>query len=142
MATLFVSQIFKYHGMPSSIVSDRDPRLTSLFWKKGLFENLGTKLNFSSAYHPQTDGQSEIANLTILDLLKTYVDGVDQRGQWEKYLPLVEYAYNNTIHSSTGKTPFEIVEGRPKVPPILRMKGDIFAVEVHVRDIKESFQKI
>ena len=80
--------------MPSSIVSDRDPRMTSLFWK-GLFENLGTKLNFSSAYHPQTDGQSEIANLTILDLLKTYVDGVDQRGQWEKYLPLVEYAYNN-----------------------------------------------
>ena len=100
MATLFVSQIFKYHGMPSSIISDRDPRMTSLFWK-GLFENLGTKLNFSSAYHPQTDGQSKIANLTILDLLKNYVDGVDQRGQWEKYLPLVEYAYNNTVHSST-----------------------------------------
>ena len=102
MATLFVSQIFKYHGMPSSIVSDRDSRMTSLFWK-GLFENLGTKLNFSLAYHPQTDDQSEIANLTILDLLKNYVDGVDQRGQWEKYLPLVEYAYNNTIHSSIGQ---------------------------------------
>ena len=57
------------------------------------------------------DGQSEIANLTIPDLLKNYVDGVDQRGQWEKYLPLVEYAYNNTVHSSTRKTPFEIVEG-------------------------------
>ncbi|MCO5555307.1 hypothetical protein L7F22_008852 [Adiantum nelumboides] len=67
MATLYISQIFKYHGLPSSIVSDRDPRMTSNFWK-GLFENLGTRLNFSSAYHPQTDGQSEIANLTILDL--------------------------------------------------------------------------
>ena len=88
------------------------------------------------------DGQSKIANLTILDLLKTYVDSVDQRGEWEKYLPLVEHAYNNTVHSSTGKTPFEIVEGRPKVPPILRMKGDIFAADEHVRDIKESFQKI
>ena len=106
MATLFISQVFKYHGLPTSIVSDRDPRMTSNFWK-GLFENLDTKLNFS--YHPQTDGQSEIANLTILDLLKTYVMDVDQKDQWKKYLPLVEYAYNNTIHTSTGKTPFEVI---------------------------------
>ena len=61
MTMLFISQIFKYHGMPSSIVFDRDPRMTSLFWQ-GLFKNLGTKLNISLAYHPQTDGQSEIAN--------------------------------------------------------------------------------
>ena len=93
MATLFISQIFKYHGMPSSIVSDRDPRMTSLFWQ-GLFDNLGTKLNFSLAYHPQTDGQSEIANLTILDLLNNYIKEIGQRENWEKYLPLVEYAYN------------------------------------------------
>ena len=78
MATLFVSQIFKYHELPTSIVSDRDPRMTSLFWQ-GLFENLGTKLNFSSAYHPQTDGQSEIVNSTILDLLKNYVGEVAQK---------------------------------------------------------------
>ncbi|MCO5598126.1 hypothetical protein L7F22_052218 [Adiantum nelumboides] len=64
MATLFTSQVFKYHGLPTSIVSDRDPRMTINFWK-GLFENLGTRLNFSSAYHPQTDGQSEIANLMV-----------------------------------------------------------------------------
>ena len=71
MASLFISQIFKYHGLPKSIVSDRDPRMTSNFWK-GLFDNLGTRLNFSSAYHtpPITDGQSEIAILTIIDLLK------------------------------------------------------------------------
>ena len=111
MAKLFISQIFKYHGLPTSIVSDRDPRMTSLFWR-GLFENLGTRLNFSLAYHPQTDGQSEIVNSTILDLLKCYVNEVDQRNQWEKYLPLVDYAYNNTVHSSNGKNPFEVIEGK------------------------------
>ncbi|MCO5574636.1 hypothetical protein L7F22_028425 [Adiantum nelumboides] len=141
METLFISQIFKYHGLPTSIVSDRDPRMTSNFWK-GLFENLGTRLNFSSAYHPQMDGQSEIANLTILDLLKSYVMEVDQRSQWEKYLPLVEYAYNNTVHTSTGKAPFEVIEGRPKSPLLLKVHGKIFAADEYSRDLKESFQKI
>ena len=141
MATLFISQIFKYHGLPTSIVSDRDPRMTSNFWK-GLFENLGTRLNFSSAYHPQTDGQSEIANLTILDLLKAYVTEVDQSSQWEKYLPLLEYAYNNTVHTSTGKAPFDIIEGRSKSPLLLKMHGKIFAADEYSRDLNESFQKI
>ncbi|MCO5612738.1 hypothetical protein L7F22_067007 [Adiantum nelumboides] len=141
MATLFISQVFKYHGLPTSIVSDRDPRMTSNFWK-GLFDNLGTRLNFSSAYHSQTDGQSEIANLTVLDLLKAYVTEVDQRSQWEKYLPLVEYAYNNTVHTSIGKAPFEVIEGRPKSPLLLKVHGKIFVADEYSRDLKESFQKI
>ncbi|MCO5562378.1 hypothetical protein L7F22_016005 [Adiantum nelumboides] len=115
--------------------------MTSNFWK-GLFENLSTRLNFSSAYHPQTDGQSEIANLTILDLLKSYVTEVDQRSQWEEYLPLVEYAYNNTVHTSTGKAPFEVLEGRPKSPLLLKVQGKIFVADEYSRDLKESFQKI
>ncbi|MCO5609411.1 hypothetical protein L7F22_063637 [Adiantum nelumboides] len=68
---------------------------------RALFENLRTKLDFSSAYHPQTDGQSEIANATVLDLLKCYVS--EKQSEWEKYLPLVEFAYNNTIHSTTDE---------------------------------------
>ncbi|MCO5584382.1 hypothetical protein L7F22_038308 [Adiantum nelumboides] len=115
--------------------------MTSNFWK-GLFENLGTRLNFSSAYHPQTDGQSEIANLTVLDLLKAYVTEVDQRSQWEKYLPLVEYTYNNTVHTSTGKAPFEVIEGRPKSPLLLKVHGKIFAADEYSQNLKESFQKI
>ncbi|MCO5548846.1 hypothetical protein L7F22_002308 [Adiantum nelumboides] len=115
--------------------------MSSLFWR-GLFDNVGTKLNFSSAYHPQTDGQSEIVNSTILNLLKCYVNEVDQRNQWEVYLPLLEYAYNNTIHTSTGRTPFEIIEGRPKVPPILRTQQQIFAADEYVRDVRDAFQKI
>ncbi|MCO5554099.1 hypothetical protein L7F22_007625 [Adiantum nelumboides] len=81
--------------------------------QRGLFQNLGTKLNFSSAYHPQTDGQSEIANSIVLDLLKAYVTEVDQHNQWEKYLPLVEYAYNNTVNTSTGDPPQEPVLDEP-----------------------------
>ncbi|MCO5578506.1 hypothetical protein L7F22_032349 [Adiantum nelumboides] len=138
MATLFISQVFKYHDLPTSIVSDRYPRMTNNFWK-GLFENLRTRLNFSSAYHPQTNGQSEIANLAILDLLKAYMRELDQRSQWEKYLPLVEYAYNNTIHTSIGKAPFEVIEGRTKSPLLLKVHGKIFAADEYSQDLKESF---
>ncbi|MCO5606904.1 hypothetical protein L7F22_061095 [Adiantum nelumboides] len=139
MARLFMSNVFKYHGMPQSIVSDRDPRMTSLFWR-GLFENMGTTLKFSSSFHPQTDGQSEEANSTVLDLLKCYVS--EHKGKWEQYLPLVEYAYNNTMHSSTGKALFEIVEGGKKVPPILHTKDKIFEADKYVQDMDEMYKKV
>ncbi|MCO5549257.1 hypothetical protein L7F22_002724 [Adiantum nelumboides] len=129
LARLFVAQIFRLHGMPKTIVSDTDPRFTSLFWK-AIWENIGTRLQFSSSFHPQTDGQSEIANSVVLDLLKSYVS--DQKTQWERYLPLVEFAYNNTIHSSTGKAPFEIVEGAMKKSQERQKK----AADRHRRDLK------
>ncbi|MCO5577957.1 hypothetical protein L7F22_031794 [Adiantum nelumboides] len=94
LARLFVAQIFRLHGMPETIVSDRDPRFTSLFFK-AIWANIGMRLQFSSSFHPQTDGQSEIANSVVLDLLKSYIS--DQKTQWERCLPLVEFAYNNTI---------------------------------------------
>ncbi|MCO5608753.1 hypothetical protein L7F22_062968 [Adiantum nelumboides] len=86
MVKLFMHNIFKYHGMPQSIVSDRDPRMTSLFWKI-LFENMGFTFEFSSSFHPQIDGQSEEANSTVLDLLKCCVRA---QGNLGIYLPLVE----------------------------------------------------
>ncbi|MCO5552283.1 hypothetical protein L7F22_005795 [Adiantum nelumboides] len=139
MVKLFMHNIFKYHGMPQSIVSDRDPRMTSLFWK-ALFENMGTTLKFSSSFHPQTDGQSKEANSTVLDLLKCYVS--EHKATWEHYLPLVEYAYNNTVHTSTGKAPFEIVEGGKKVPPILQTKDKIFEADKYVQNMDEAYRKI
>ncbi|MCO5607289.1 hypothetical protein L7F22_061482 [Adiantum nelumboides] len=78
LARLFVAQIFRLHGMPETIVSDRDPRFTSLIWK-AIWENIGTWLQFSSSFHPHTDGQSEIANSVVLDLLKSYIS--DQKTQ-------------------------------------------------------------
>ncbi|MCO5604452.1 hypothetical protein L7F22_058618 [Adiantum nelumboides] len=107
----------------------RDPRFTSLFWK-AIWENIGTRLQFSSSFHPQTDKQSEIANSVVLDLLKSYIS--DQKTQWERYLPLVEFAYNNTIHSSPGKAPFEIVEGAMKKSQERQKK----AADRHQRDWK------
>ncbi|MCO5563698.1 hypothetical protein L7F22_017345 [Adiantum nelumboides] len=119
MVKLFMHNIFKYHGMPQSIVSDRDPRMTSLFWK-ALFEIMGTTLKFSSSFHPQTDGQSEEANSFVQDLLKCYVS--EHKATWEHYLLSVEYAYNNIVHTSTGKAPFEIVEGARKSHPFCRLR--------------------
>ncbi|MCO5599335.1 hypothetical protein L7F22_053436 [Adiantum nelumboides] len=139
MVKLFMHNIFEYHGMPQSIVSDRDPRMTSLFWK-ALFENMGTTLKFSSSFHPQTDGQSKEANFTVLDLLKCYVS--EHKATWEHYLPLVEYAYNNTVHTPTGKAPFEIVEGGKKVPSILQTKDKIFEVDKYVQNTDKAYRKI
>ena len=142
IARLFIQHIFKNHGLPQSIIGDRDPRTTSLFWR-ALFDNLVTKLKFSSAYHPQTDGQSEIANLSILDMLKCYAH--ETQTQWEKYLPLVEFAYNNIVHSSTGKAPFEIIYGKPLLLPIMRTKEEIFHADEFVHtafsQVKSAIEK-
>ncbi|MCO5612854.1 hypothetical protein L7F22_067125 [Adiantum nelumboides] len=107
---------------------------------QALFENMGTTLKFSSSFHPQTDGQSEEANSTVLDLLKCYVS--EHKATWEHYLPLVEYAYNNTVHTSTGKAPFEIVEGGKNVPPILQTKDKIFEADKYVQNTDEAYRKI
>ncbi|MCO5600860.1 hypothetical protein L7F22_054977 [Adiantum nelumboides] len=101
---------------------------------------MGTTLKFSSSFHLQTDGQSKEANSSVLDLLKCYVS--KHKGKWEQYLPLVEYAYNNTVHSSTGKAPFEIVEGGKKVPPILHTKDKIFEADKYAQDMDEMYKKV
>jgi len=99
----------KLHGVPSSIVSDRDPRFTSRFWKS-LQEALGSNLRLSSAYHPQKDGQSERTIQLLEDLLRVCV--LEQGGTWDSHLPLIEFTYNNSYHSSIGMAPFEALYGR------------------------------
>ena len=103
LASLFLSHILKLHGLPKSIVSDRDPRFTGAFWKT-LHEHLGTTLSFSTAYHPQTDGQSERANRTIEQMLRPFVRSTSM--EWDVVLPLLEFSYNNSISPSTGFSPF------------------------------------
>ncbi|KAG2383927.1 uncharacterized protein HKW66_Vig0153100 [Vigna angularis] len=93
LAKLYIKEIVRLHGVPSSIISDRDTRFTSRFWQS-LQGELGSKLQMSSAYHPQTDGQSERTIQTLEDLLRTCV--LDHLGAWDEVLPLVEFTYNNS----------------------------------------------
>jgi len=109
LAQLYVKEIMRLHGVPSSIVSDRDPRFTSRFWQT-LQEALGTKLTMSLAYHPQTDGQSERTIQSLEDLLWTCI--LDHLGAWNEVLPLIEFTYNNSFHASIDTAPYEALYGR------------------------------
>jgi len=97
--------VFKLHGLPSSIISDRDPRFTAGLWKE-VFKALGVKLAMGSAYHPQTDGQTERVNRTLEAGLRAYAD--KKGAEWAEWLPMCEAFYNSSTHSSTGQTPFEM----------------------------------
>ena len=109
LAETFQKEIIRLHGTPVSIISDRDPRFTSRFWK-GFQKAWGTSLNFSTAFHPQTDGQSERTIQTLEDMLRTCA--IEWSGNWDDYLCLVEFAYNNSWHASIGMAPFEALYGR------------------------------
>nr|CAN71472.1 hypothetical protein VITISV_040055 [Vitis vinifera] len=115
LASLYVKEIVRMHGVPVSIVSDRDPRFTSRFWHS-LQKALGTKLSFSTAFHPQTDGQSEMVIQVLEDLLRACI--LELQGNWDDHLPLVKFAYNNSFQASIGMTPFEALYGRKCRSPI------------------------
>ncbi|GKB79417.1 putative reverse transcriptase domain-containing protein [Tanacetum coccineum] len=93
------------HGVSISIISDHDSRFTSRFWQS-MQEALGTRLDMSTAYHPQTDGQSKLTIQTLEDMLRACV--LDFRGSWDVHLPLVEFSYNNSYHLIVRSAPFEI----------------------------------
>ncbi|KAE8668680.1 Detected protein of unknown function [Hibiscus syriacus] len=114
-AELYIREIIRLHGIPVSIISDRDPRFTSRFWKS-LHGALGTRLNFSTAFHPQTDGQSERMIQILEDMLRACV--IEFKGSWEKYLPLAEFAYNNSYQSSIKMATYEALYGRKCRTPL------------------------
>lgn len=109
LARILLREVVRHHGLPKSIVSDRDPRFIAHFWKD-LWALLQTKLNMSTSYHPQTDGQTERANRTLEDMLRAYVSA--QQDDWDELLPLVEMAYNDSVQASTGFSPYYLNTGR------------------------------
>ncbi|CAG8622037.1 7437_t:CDS:2 [Paraglomus occultum] len=117
VAKLFFSTIFKNHRLPKVIISDRDAKFTSNFWKL-LFNHIGTKLAMFTAFHPQTDGQTERMNHTLEEMLRAY--SIYKQNTWDEYLPAVKFAYNNSKQASTGFTPFELDCGQhPNTPASL-----------------------
>lgn len=115
LAELYIQEIVRLHGIPVSIVSDRDSRFVSHFWKS-LHQALGTNLSFSTTYHPQTDGQSERTIQILEDMLRACVN--DMRGSWDHHMPLVEFAYNNSYQASIKMAPFEALYGRRCRSPV------------------------
>ena len=120
LARVMVTTVVKHHGMPAAIVSDRDPRFTGHFWQ-ALMKSLGTKLQMSTAFHPQTNGLTERANQTIEQMLRAVVN--EEQSNWDEHLDLVEFAYNNSKQASTGHSPFFLNYGQnPSTPVQLAMK--------------------
>ncbi|GJV35445.1 putative reverse transcriptase domain-containing protein [Tanacetum coccineum] len=138
LARLYLNEIVARHGVPISIISDRDSRFTSRFWQS-MQEALGTRLDMSTAYHPQTDGQSERTIQTLEDMLRACV--LDFGGSWDVHLPLVEFSYNNSYHSSVRCAPFEALYGRKCRSPIMGAEigeGQLIGPEL----VQETTEKI
>ena len=110
-----MNEIVQLHGIPLSIVSDHDPRFTSRFWKE-LQLAMGTRLNFSTAFDPQTDGQSE----RVIQVLEYMLQGcvLDFPGSWDRYISIMEFSYNNKYQSSICMVPYEALDGRKCRTPV------------------------
>ncbi|GJV72716.1 putative reverse transcriptase domain-containing protein [Tanacetum coccineum] len=115
LARIYLKEVVTRHGIPVSIICDRDPRFASNFWRS-LQNALGTNLDMSTAYHPQTDGQSERTIQTLEDMLRACV--IDFGKGWVNHLPLVEFSYNNSYHASIKAAPFEALYGRKCHSPV------------------------
>ncbi|GJY03414.1 putative reverse transcriptase domain-containing protein [Tanacetum coccineum] len=123
LTRLYIKEIVSRHGVPISIISDRDSHFTSRFWQS-MQNALGTQLDMSTTYHLETDGQSERTIQTLEDMLRACV--IDFGKGWERHLPLVEFSYNNSYHASIKATPFEALYGRKCRSPVFWAEvGDV-----------------
>ncbi|GKE04786.1 putative reverse transcriptase domain-containing protein, partial [Tanacetum coccineum] len=140
LARLYIDEIVARHRVPVSIISDRDGRFTSHFWQT-VQKALGTRLDLSTAYHPQTDGQSERTIQTLEDMLRVYV--IDFGGSCDVHLPLAEFSYNNIYHSSIRCAPFEALYGRKCKSPVLWAEireGSLIGPELVLKTTDKVFE--
>ena len=106
---LFLDNVYHLHGLPQTIISDRDHIFTSQFWQT-LFKLAGVDLRLSTSYHPQTDGQTERLNQCLETYLRCFVHACPTK--WLQWLPLAEFWYNSSLHSALGRSPFQVLYGR------------------------------
>jgi hypothetical protein len=140
IANLFFKEVVRLHGLPRSIVSDRDMKFIGHFWRT-LQKNMGTNLMFSSTYHPQTDGQTEVVNRNLGDLLRSLV--TEHHNSWDNVSPQAEFAYNDSVNKSTGKIPFEILYGRyPRGVSELRDSKQIITKSASVEEFAEAMKEL
>jgi hypothetical protein len=116
LAKIYMNRIVCLHGVPKGIVLDRGTQFTSMFWSK-LHESLGTRLEFSTTFHPQTDGQTERVNQILEDMLRACA--LDYGSSWDENLPYAEFLYNNSYQSSIEMAPFEVLYGKKCRTPLL-----------------------
>jgi len=140
-ARLFLTHIYQYHGLPKVLISDRDPRFTSAFWK-AFHKRLQIQPRYSTAFHPQTDGQTERTNRVLEEVLRHFIDG--DHTSWEDLLPLAAFAMNNAKSSSTGETPFYLNTGtHPATPISLGLpEGNLPNLDAVFQDMEYTMVKI
>ena len=142
VAALYVQPVLKLHGMPTSIISDRDPSFTSAFWPE-LMTLQGVQLAMFSAYIPQTDGQTEVVNKSLERYLRSFAG--DRPQEWVERLPVCEFWFNTNYHTATRFTPFEALYGTPPPRLLDHVPGTskVEAFDSHLRSWKQilSFLK-
>ena len=144
VAHLFVKEIVRLHGVPDSITSDRDSKFLSHFWTT-LWRRFNTMLNFSSTFHPQTNGQTEVANRTLKNLLRCLSS--DHPKQWDFASPQAEFAYSSAVNRSTKLSPFAVVYSfTPRIPldllPILSPSGKSIAANNFANQLNDTHAKV
>nr|GEY67148.1 reverse transcriptase domain-containing protein [Tanacetum cinerariifolium] len=138
LTKLYLKEVVTRYGIPISIISDRDSRFASNFWR-AFQKALGTRLDMSIAYHSETDGQSARTIHTLEDMLRTCV--IDFGNGWERHLPLIEFSYNNSYHASIKAAPFEALYGRKcRLPVCWAEVGDAQLTGPEI--IQETTEKI
>jgi hypothetical protein len=138
--TYFFREVYKLHGLPSSIVSDRDSKFLAHFWRT-LWKKLGTSLDYCTTFHPQTDGQTEVTNRSLGNMLRALV-GDNPKG-WESILPLAEFAFNCSLNRSSQHTPFEVMYGT-NPPSVLDLVQLPMPKRVHPKaeELAEMMQRV
>lgn len=132
-------EVFRHHGVPRELVSDRDPRITSLFWKE-VCRLLGVKECLSTAYHPQSDGQTERMNRTVEEILRHYVG--PHQDDWDERLPGVEFAINDAWQERFPSTPFMLNYGQhPLTPASMDVDTNVPAAQAFGNDLEEALAK-